>query len=34
MRLLKMIVEKYEDGYVAYPVGLKGTVVGEGNTYR
>ena len=33
MRLLKIIVEKYEDGYVAYPVGLKGTVVGEGNTY-
>ena len=33
MRLLKMIVEKYEDGYVAYPVGLKGTVVGEGDTF-
>lgn len=33
MRLLKVIVEKYEEGYVAYPVGLKGTVVGEGDTF-
>ena len=33
MRLLKIIVEKHEDGYVAYPVGLKGTVVGEGDTF-
>ena len=29
----KIIVEKYADGYVAYPLGLKGVVVGEGNTY-
>ena len=33
MRLLKIIVEKHKDGYVAYPVGLKGTVVGEGDTF-
>ena len=33
MRLLKIIVEKHEDGYVAYPVSLKGTVVGEGDTF-
>ena len=33
MRLLKIIVEKHTDGYVAYPVGLKGTVVGEGDTF-
>ena len=33
MRLLKIIVEKHEDGYVAYPLGLKGTVVGEGDTF-
>jgi predicted RNase H-like HicB family nuclease len=25
---------KHEDGYVAYPVGIKGVVVGEGNTYE
>jgi len=33
LRPLKIIVEKHPDGYVAYPLGLKGTVVGEGNTY-
>jgi predicted RNase H-like HicB family nuclease len=30
----KIIVEKYPDGYVAYPLGLKGVVVGEGDTYE
>jgi predicted RNase H-like HicB family nuclease len=30
----KIIVEKHSDGYVAYPLGLKGVVVGEGNTYE
>ena len=29
---LKLIVEKHSDGFVAYPLGLKGVVVGEGNT--
>ena len=33
MRCLKIIVARHEDGYVAYPVGLKGTVVGEGDTF-
>ena len=33
MRYLKIIVERDEDGYCAYPVGLKGTVVGEGDTF-
>ena len=28
-----MIVEKHPDGYVAYPLGVKGVVVGEGDTY-
>ena len=31
---LKVIVEKHSDGYVAYPLGLKGVIVGEGNTYE
>ncbi len=31
---LKIIVEKHSDGYVAYPLGLKGTVVGQGDTYE
>ena len=31
---LKIIMEKHPDGCVAYPLGLKGTVVGEGDTYQ
>jgi predicted RNase H-like HicB family nuclease len=33
MRSLKIIIEKHSDGYVAYPLGIKGVVVGEGDTY-
>jgi predicted RNase H-like HicB family nuclease len=33
MRQLKIIIEKHTDGYVAYPVGIRGVVVGEGDTY-
>jgi predicted RNase H-like HicB family nuclease len=33
-RQFKIVVEKHPDGYVAYPLGLKGIVVGEGNTYE
>jgi predicted RNase H-like HicB family nuclease len=32
-RQLKVIVEEHPDGYVACPLGLKGVVVGEGDTY-
>ena len=34
MAQIKIVVEKHSDGYVAYPVGLKGVVVGEGETYE
>ena len=34
MKNIKVIVEKHTDGYVAYPLGLKGVVVGEGDTYE
>ncbi len=34
MRQVKIVVEKHPDGYVAYPLGLKGVVVGEGDTYE
>lgn len=34
MKQFKIIVEKHQDGYVAYPLGLKGVVVGEGDTYE
>ena len=30
---MKVIIERHFDGYVAYPVGLKGIVVGQGDTY-
>ena len=33
-KAFKIIVEKYAEGYVAYPLGLKGVVVGEGDTYE
>jgi predicted RNase H-like HicB family nuclease len=33
MKEIKVIIEKHTDGYVAYPVGLKGVVVGQGETY-
>ena len=29
---LKLIVEQHSDGYVAYPLGMKGVVIGEGDT--
>lgn len=32
-RAIKVVVEHHADGYVAYPLGLKGVVVGEGDTY-
>lgn len=34
MRQIKILLEKHPDGYVAYPLGLKGVVVGQGDTYE
>jgi predicted RNase H-like HicB family nuclease len=34
MSPIKIIIEKHPDGYVAYPLGIKGTVIGDGNTYE
>ena len=34
MKQLKIVVEKHPDAYVAYPLGLKGVVVGQGETYE
>ena len=34
MRQFKIVVEKHPDGYVAYPLGLKGVVIGEGDSYE
>ena len=33
MKQFRIIIEKHSDGYVAYPLGIKGAVVGEGDTY-
>lgn len=34
MKTIKIIVERHSDGYVAYPLGIEGIVVGEGDTYE
>ena len=31
---MKIIIEKHPEGYVAYPAGIQGVVVGEGNTFE
>lgn len=28
------VIVEHEDGYVAYPLGLKGVVVGQGDSYE
>ena len=32
MKQFKIVVEKHPDVYVSYPLGLKGVVVGQGDT--
>lgn len=34
MQPVKIIIEKHPEGYVAYPIGMRGVVVGEGDTYE
>jgi predicted RNase H-like HicB family nuclease len=34
IKQFKIIVEKHSDGYIAYPLGIQGVVVGEGDTYE
>lgn len=34
LKQFKIIVEKHSDGYVAYPLGFKGVVIGEGDSYE
>lgn len=34
MKQIKVIVEKHTDGYVAYPLAMKGVVVGQGDSYE
>jgi predicted RNase H-like HicB family nuclease len=34
LKSIKIIIEKHADGYIAYPLGLKGVVIGEGDSYE
>ncbi len=34
MMPIKILVEKHPDGYLAYPLGINGVVVGQGDTYE
>lgn len=34
MKQFKIVVEKHPDTYVAYPLGVKGAIVGQGDTYE
>ncbi len=34
VKQVKIVIEKHPDGYVAYPLGLKGVVVGQGDTFE
>ncbi len=31
-KLIPIVIEEHEDGFVAYPLGIKGVIVGEGDT--
>jgi predicted RNase H-like HicB family nuclease len=34
MSNIKIVIEKHADGYVAYPLGIEGVVVGQGDSYE
>ena len=34
MKQYKIVVEKHPDTYVAYPLEMKGVIVGQGDTYE
>jgi len=34
VREFKIVIEKHPAGYIAYPLGIRGIVVGEGDTYE
>lgn len=33
-KIIKIVVEKHPDGFIAYPLGINGVVVGEGDTFE
>ncbi len=34
MVTVKIVVEKHPEGYVAYPLGIDGVIVGQGGSYE
>ena len=34
MITVKIVVEKHAEGYVAYPLGIDGVIVGQGESYE
>lgn len=34
VKQFKIVIEKHPDGYVAYPIGVVGAIVGQGDTYE
>jgi len=34
MSAVKIVVEQHADGFIAYPLGMKGVVVGQGDSYE
>lgn len=30
---IKIVIERHKDGYVGYPIGMKGVVIGQGGSY-
>ena len=34
MKQFRIIIEKHSNGYLAYPLGIKGAVIGQGDTYE
>jgi predicted RNase H-like HicB family nuclease len=34
VKAIKIVVERHPDTYLAYPLGVRGVVVGEGDTYE
>ena len=34
MSAVKIVVEQHADGYIAYPLGMKGVVIGQGDSYE
>lgn len=34
LKQMKIIIEKHADGYVAYPLGVAGVIIGQGDSYE